>query len=45
MIKQILDLLKLDSWNVGSETIEIAKGKNELPKNFKGAIKKLKRCR
>lgn len=42
MIKLVIELLQIHSWNVGSETIEIAKGKNELPKTFKGAIKKLK---
>ena len=44
MIRQIIDLLQLHSWNVKSEIIEIAKGKNELPKNFKGVIKKNKRA-
>lgn len=44
MLKQIIELLQLGSWNVGSDIIEIAKGKNELPKDFKGAVKKIKRC-
>jgi len=43
MIKQIIDLLRICNWEVGSEVIEIAKGKNELPKTFKGAVKKIKR--
>lgn len=43
MLRLTIDLLQLDNWKVKSETIEIAKGKNELPKNFKGAIKKNKR--
>ena len=44
MLKLTLQLLQLHSWEVKSETIQIAKGKNELPKNFKGAIKKNKRA-
>jgi hypothetical protein len=43
MLKLIIELLQLHNWEVGSENIEIAKGKNELPKNFKGAIKNNKR--
>ena len=43
MLKLIIELLQLHNWEVGSETIEIAKGKNELPKNLKGAIKINKR--
>ena len=44
MLRLIIDLLQLDNWKVKSETIEIAKGKNELPKNLKGVIKKNKRA-
>lgn len=43
MIKQIIDLLKSNDWHKSGEFIEIAKGKNELPKNFKGIKNKLKR--
>lgn len=43
MIKQIIDLLKANDWNKSGEFIEIAKGKNELPKSFKGIKNKLKR--
>lgn len=43
MLKLIIEFLQLNSWEVESETIQIAKGKNELPKNFKGAINKNKR--
>lgn len=43
MLRQIIELLQLGSWEVGSETIEIAKGKNELPKDFKGVTKKITR--
>ena len=44
MLRLTIDLLQLNSWQVKSEIIQIAKGKNELPKNFKGAIKKNKRA-
>lgn len=44
MIKLVIDLLQMDEWhNTGSEAIEIAKGKYELPKTIKGAAKKIKR--
>lgn len=44
MIRLVIDLLQMDEWhNTGSEAIEIAKGKYELPRTFKGAVKKLKR--
>lgn len=44
MLRLTIDLLQLNSWEVKSETIQIAKGKNELPKNLKGVIKKNKRA-
>lgn len=44
MIKQILDLLMSDEWHgTKSEAIEIAKGKNQLPKTFKQLKNKIKR--
>lgn len=44
MIKQILDLLMSDEWyGSNSETIEIAKGKNQLPKGLKQFKNKIKR--
>jgi hypothetical protein len=43
MIKQILDLLNsLDHYGQ-NELIEIAKGKNELPKDFKTGFEHIKR--
>ncbi len=35
MIKIILDLLRSDEWANQSEAIDMAKGKYELPRNFK----------
>lgn len=43
MIKQILDLLALHEHYGQSEIIEIAKGKNAIPKTFKQAIEQIKR--
>ena len=43
MIKLILELLQQDEFLDGGEAIQIAKGKYELPKDFKGAMKKIKR--
>lgn len=44
MIRLIIDLLQSDEWiNTGSETIEEAKGKNELATDFKTAKNKIKR--
>lgn len=44
MIKEIIELLQADEWqNAKSENIEIAKGKNEIPKTYKGLVKKIKR--
>jgi hypothetical protein len=45
MIKLIKDLLALDDFYGVSENIDIAKGKYQLPKGFKGIIKKAKRIR
>ena len=45
MIKLITDLLALDDFYGVSESIDIAKGKYQLPKGFKGIIKKVKRYR
>ena len=43
MIKLILEMLQLDEHYGQSETIEIAKGKYELPTTIKGTFKKFKR--
>lgn len=44
MIKEAIEVLQSDEWlNTKSENIEIAKGKFELPKTYKGLYKKLKR--
>jgi hypothetical protein len=46
MIKNIIDMLKVDAFIGASENIEIAKGKHELKKDFKSiwkqAIRELK---
>lgn len=39
----ILEILRLDHFYNESESIEIAKGKNELPTTFKKGFKQLKR--
>jgi hypothetical protein len=44
MIKLVIDLLTSNEWyGTKSEVLEIAKGKYELPKDFKGTISKIKR--
>lgn len=43
MLKNIIQLLQLQDHYGVSENIEIAKGKNELPKSFKQAKKQFKR--
>jgi hypothetical protein len=43
MIKNILDLLKLDDYYGVSPYIDIAKGKYQAPKTVKEAINKRKR--
>jgi hypothetical protein len=43
LIRLTLDLLRANDWYGQSEIIEIAKGKNELPTNFKGVKQKIKR--
>jgi len=43
MIKEILNLLMLDSHYGQSETIEIAKGKYELPNSWKKGFNQIKR--
>lgn len=43
MIKQILELLTLDNHYGQSESIEIAKGKNELPNSWEKGINQIKR--
>jgi hypothetical protein len=43
MLKNIITLLQLHEHYGVSKNIEIAKGKNELPKTFKKAVYQLKR--
>jgi len=44
MIAKIIDLLQSQDWDKEKyPTIALAKGKNELPKNFKEIFKKLKK--
>ncbi len=43
MITKIIDLLQSNNWDKTKPTIALAKGKNELPKNFKEIFKKLKK--
>ena len=43
MLKNILDLLKLDDYYGISPFIDIAKGKYEAPSNFREAKDKVKR--
>ena len=43
MIKEILNLLMLDNHYGQSETIEIAKGKYELPSSWDKGINQIKR--
>lgn len=43
MIKNILDLLKIDDFYGKTEFIDIAKGRNEIPTTVKAAYKQGKR--
>jgi hypothetical protein len=43
MIKLILEMLQLNEHYGQSETIEIAKGKYEIPKTWKQTFKQIKR--
>ena len=43
MIKEILNLLMMDNHYGQSETIEIAKGKYELPTTLKKGLNQIKR--
>jgi hypothetical protein len=43
MLENILELLKLDEYKNGSERIEIAKGKHQLPITWKDVWYKIKR--
>lgn len=43
MIKNIIDALALDPFLSESKSIQIAKGINTLPKDFKGAREQIKR--
>lgn len=41
--KNILDILHSQQWECKHESIEIAKGKNEIPTTFKQAFNQFKR--
>lgn len=43
MIAETIKLLHSNEWYGQSETIEIAKGKNEIPKTWKQAKEQIKR--
>ena len=43
MIKEIIDLLNSDDFYNVSDTVEIAKGKNQLVTTWKGFKRKIKR--
>jgi len=43
MIAQIIDLLQKNNFYGAGENTEIAKGKNEIAKNWKDAKRKIKR--
>lgn len=43
MIKHILDILKVDDFYGKTKFIDIAKGRNEIPKTIKEAYKQGKR--
>lgn len=43
MITKILDLLQANDWGKSYPHIALAKGKNELPKNFIALFNKLKK--
>lgn len=43
LITQIIDLLKVDDFYGQSEVIDIAKGKYQLPTNFREIKKQIKR--
>lgn len=43
MIAETIKLLQSSTWYGCSETIEIAKGKNEMPSNWKEAKEQIKR--
>lgn len=42
-MKEIINLLKSSDWVNVSNYVDLAKGKNELPKGYKNSIKKLRR--
>lgn len=43
MIAQVIKLLQSDQWLNVSETVEIAKGKNEIAKDIKTAKQQIRR--
>jgi hypothetical protein len=43
MLKNIIDLLQLHTYEGVSDRIEIAKGKNSFPKSWKDVFNKIKR--
>lgn len=43
MIREIIELLKVDDFSNSSELIDIAKGKHKLPETFKELKQKIRR--
>jgi|TARA_R100001480_G_scaffold43442_2_gene56416 hypothetical protein len=43
MIKNIIEILSIDPFFNASKEVQIAKGINTLPKNFKGVREQIKR--
>ena len=43
MVRNVIDLLMVNDHYGQSELIEIAKGKNEIPKTWKSGFKQIKR--
>tara|TARA_R100001460_G_scaffold97618_1_gene140233 strand:- start:144 stop:290 length:147 start_codon:yes stop_codon:yes gene_type:complete len=43
MIKNIIDILTIDPFFNASKEVQIAKGINSIPKNFKGVREQIKR--
>jgi len=43
MIREIIELLKVDDFNNSSELIDIAKGKYKFPETFKELKQKIRR--
>lgn len=43
MIKNIVDMLQVSDFYKESENIDFAKGKNQIPKTWKGLVNNIKR--